>query len=402
MTRRERVMRALNFESTDRVPLDLGGMNSTGISCFAYPDLVHFLGLPPRRPRVHDTGQMLALPDADVLDALDCDVATVHLDVNNAFAQDDLWKPYDFGGRLAARVLHPENFSVEADGTIVQGQSTMPPAAHVFEHEHGGQLFSLSGEIPKPDLKQLEKDFEARRLRDADIQRIKEQCQRARESTDRAILFNGPGASIGIANFSGIAMFPMLCLTEPNFVQDLHGAVTERMAGEIEKLVVEIHPYIDLYMLSSDDWGTQNQCIASPQTYRDLFKPFYQQLNHVLHKNAPEVKTFLHSCGAIYDLIDDIVESGFDVLNPVQWSAGEQGYQAWKDKSRNRIALWGGGLNTQATLPLGTIEKIEAEVAEVVDYMKQNGGFVFCAIHNLLAEISGEKAAAIYRAASSR
>ena len=77
MTHRERVMHALAFEETDRVPLDLAGMRSTGISAFAYPKLVEALGLPPRRPRVEDTGQMLAMPDLDVLDALGCDVVTI-------------------------------------------------------------------------------------------------------------------------------------------------------------------------------------------------------------------------------------------------------------------------------------------------------------------------------------
>jgi uroporphyrinogen decarboxylase len=125
-TSRERVLRALNFQPTDRVPRDLGGMRSTGISAFAYPRLIAALGLPPRLPRVEDTGQMLAMPDLDVLDALGCDVVSVLDNASNAFEQPGLWHPYDFNGRLPGRVRNPAAFSTEPDGTILQGRSRMP------------------------------------------------------------------------------------------------------------------------------------------------------------------------------------------------------------------------------------------------------------------------------------
>ena len=400
MTRRERVLAALGFRETDRVPMDLGGMDSSGVSCFAYPGLVAALGLPPRLPRVHDTGQMLALPDLDVLDALDCDVATVRLDLTNAYPQDGLWHPYDFNGRLPARVRYPEKFAVREDGTIFQGDRTMPPAAHVFEQEHGGQPFSLDGDIPKPDIAAVAAAMDKNRLRDRDIQRVKEHCARARDTTDRAILFGGPPCPIGIGSYTGIALFPVLCLTEPDYVAELHDTVTTLHTAEIAELLDAIHPYIDIYHVTSDDWGTQTHCIASPQTYRDLFRPYYRRINETIHQTAPELKTFLHTCGAVFDLLDDFIESGFDAINPVQWPAGELGYRAWKDKTRGRIALWGGGVQTQSTLPLGSIGEIEREVAEVVAYLRQDGGYVFAAIHNLLAEIPGDKIAAMYRIAA--
>lgn len=401
MTHRERVLKTLNFEETDRVPMDLGGMDSTGVSCFAYSSLVAALGLPPRLPRVHDTGQMLAFPDVDVLDALECDVATVRLEITNAYPQDDIWHPYDFGGRLPALVRNPANFSTRPDGTVAQGESTMPPASHVFEREHGGQPVELSGEIPRPDLKAIKAGCANSRLGDDAIRRIREHCRRARESTDRAILFGGIGCPIGIGGFTGIAMFPMLCLTEPDFVTELHETVTAPALEQMGALLTEIHPYIDLYHISSDDWGTQTNCVASPQVYRDLFQPFYRRANDLVHRIAPKTKTFLHCCGAVYDLLDDFVDTGFDALNPVQWTAGGHRYEEWKDKARGRITLWGGGVHTQATLPLGSVEEVKREVAEIVPYMKKDGGFVFAAIHNLLAEIPGEKIAALYRTAAS-
>ena len=402
MTGRERVLKALNFEETSRVPMDLDGMASTGISCFAYPDLVRMLGLPLRPPRVYDTGQMLALPEKDVLDALHTDVVKVGMDITNAYNQPELWHPYDFNGRLPALVRDPAMFRTEADGTIVQPAhgAKMPPTSHVFESEHGGQPLLLDGDLPKPDLQAIRSQCERDRPGDEDIRRVKEHCRRARESTDRAILFNGPGANIGIASYGGLAVFPLLCLTEPDFVHELHELITGYAAERIEAYLNEIHPYIDVYLVGSDDWGTQTQTLASPETYKTLFLPYYRRINDLIHRRGPEVKTFLHSCGAIYDLIDLVIESGFDVLNPVQWTAGGHSYKEWKDRARGRIALWGGGVNTQKTLPLGSIEDIERETAEVVRYMRQDGGYVFCAIHNLLAEIPGDKVIALYRAAA--
>lgn len=400
MTSRERVMKALAFQETDRVPMDLGGMPSTCISCFAYPRLVESLGLPPRLPRVYDTGQMLALPETDVLDALGIDVITVSMDTTNAFDQPELWKPYDFNGRLPARVRNPQAFRALEDGTILQNEhSKMPPASHVFESEHGGQPLSLSGDIPKPDLNQLKKD-QAWRYTDEQIRAAKDLCRRVRESTDRAIMFCGPQAGISIGGFYGIGIFPLLCLMEPNYVCELHEVIMKNTCERIEPLLAEIHPYFDVYQCSSDDWGTQSQPFASPQVFEQLFLPYYRRFTDTIHHAAPNIKAFLHTCGAVYDLLDLFVESGFDVVNPVQWTAGGRSFKEWKDKSRNRIALWGGGINTQVTLPLGTVEDVEREVAEVVAYMQKDGGFVFCAIHNILAEIPPENVVAMYRAAA--
>ncbi len=402
LTKRERVLKALSFEETDRVPMDLSGMLSTSISCFAYPGLVKALGLPERRVRVYDTGQMLALPDLDVLDALGCDVVTVFMDATNAFDQPELWHPYNFNGRLDALVLNPAMFQTLPGGTILQPEQgrSMPPASHVFESEHAGQILELSGDIPKPDLKEIKDRLANNPLRDDEIKRVAAMCRRVRESSDRAVFFNGIGAGIGIASFTGIAMFPMLCLTEPDFVLELHELVVSDAIQRLEALLPEIKDYIDITNCSSDDWGTQNSTVAAPQVYRDLFLPFYRRFTDAMHRAAPNVKTFFHSCGAIYDIIDLIIDSGFDVLNPVQWTAGGHSYQEWKDKARNRIALWGGGVHTQETLPLGTPDQVAREVEQIVRYMKQDGGFVFCAIHNILAEIAPENVLAMYRAAA--
>lgn len=402
MTGRERILNACEFKPTDRVPMDLGGMLSTSISCFAYPKLVAALGLPPRRPRICDTGQMLALPDLDVLDALGCDCVTVLGDITNAFEQDEKWHNYDFNGRLDACVCNPAAFSVLADGTISQnsGDSLMPPESFVFTSPHAGQQIHLGGDIPRPDLDEMARQLDANPIPEEHVRAVADVCRRARESSERAVFFNGPGANLGIAGFGGIAVFPVLCLIDPEFVEDLHELVIQHAIRRMEAYLREIGPYIDVYMCCSDDWGTQSQTIAPPHVYERLFLPYYRRVTDAVHRVAPNVKTFLHSCGAVYDIIDMVVESGFDILNPVQWTAGGHSYREWKDKARGRIALWGGGVNTQATLPLGFVADVEREVKEIVAYMSDGSGYVFNGIHNILAEIAPEKVIAMYRAAA--
>ena len=400
-TSRERVLQALSFQTPDRVPRDLGGMLSSSISAFAYPKLVAALNLPYRLPRVYDTYQMLAMPDLDVLDALNIDVVTVLGKITNAYDQPDYWHPYDYNGRLPALVRDPDGYSLEAGGTIIRGQTRMPPTSFVFDDPHGGQPFTLD-DYPKWDLDNYRQYLSVSEPKDEEIIALRDVCRRARESSDRAIFFNHGSltADICIHGHGGIAVFPVICVTEPDYVTELHQIAMEQALKNIRLLLPEIKPYVDIVWLASDDWGTQKNTIASPKVFRELFLPYRRQINDECHKIAPQVKTFLHSCGAIYNILDLIIESGFDILNPVQWPAGGHSYQDWKDKARNRITFWGGGVNAQHTLPLGSVQDVAAEVKEVVSYMGQDGGYVFCNIHNILAEIPPEKVIAMYKAAA--
>lgn len=403
MTPRERVLKALNFQEVHPVPKDLGAMKSTGISAFAYPKLVEALGLPPRLPRVHDTGQMLALPDLDVLDALGCDVVTIDGGVTNAFDEPEKWREYDFNGRLPALVQYPQAFENRPDGSIVQwGNTVMPPTSYVFNAEHSGQpLLDLDAPLPLLDLKQYEQDLNRRRVTDEQVKATADLARRVRASTDRAVFFTDwCSAGIGIGNFCGIGIFPIICKLEPQYVHDLHGITIEHAIYNVRAVLPEVRGNVDIIMTTADDWGTQNTLIASPNTYRELFLPYYRRLNDEIHRLIPGVKIFMHNCGAIYDLLDLVVESGFDIVNPIQWPAGGHSYSEWKDRLRNRAAMWGGGLDTQHTLSLGSVEDVERQVREVVAYCSKDGGYVFNNIHNLLAEVPPQKIIAMYRAAS--
>ncbi len=403
MTPRDRVLRALAFERTDRVPCDLGAMRSTGISAFAYPKLVEALGLPPRRPRVHDTEQMLALPDRDVLDALGCDVVTIDGGVTNAFDEPEKWHDYDFAGRLPARVLDPTAFQALSDGSIVQGGGTrrMPATSFVFDVEHGGQpLLGFDQPLPLLDLRQYARDLQAQEPTGEQIRRAATLARRVRDATDRAVFMaDYCYAGLGIGAHGGIGIFPVICKLEPDYVHEYHEITIEHALRTIRAVLPELRGCVDVAITTTDDWGTQQSLIASPQTYRTLFMPYYRRFNEEVHRLLPGVKVFIHTCGAIYGILDMLVESGFDIINPVQWPAGGHSYRDWKDALRGKATMWGGGVNAQATLALGTTTQVTEEVTDVVRYCREDGGYVFNSIHNLLAEVPAERVVAMYRAA---
>ncbi len=403
MTSRERVLAALNFQPVDRVPRDLGGMRSTGVSAFSYQALRAALHLPVKPTRVHDTLQMLALPHVDVLDALGCDVVIVEGDgLTNAYEPSGEWHPYSFNGRIpGAQVRNPTDYRTLADGTITQGENTrMPRGAFVFNDEHAGQPLILDGDLPRPDLREVRAALERGLLRDDQIRSLRDTCRRVRESTDRAVFFWGQlSMGLCIHGYGGLAVFPVLCLEDPDFVHELHDLHLEYTLRNARALLPEIRDYIDIIGTDADDWGNQGSLMASPATFRELFLPYRQRHNAELHRLAPHAKTFLHSCGALYEILDLIVASGTDILNPVQWPAGGHSPAQWKEKVRGRMALWGGGVDSQHTLPLGSVEEIRREVARNVGILGDGGGYMFANIHNLLADIPPAKIMAMYRAA---
>jgi uroporphyrinogen decarboxylase len=409
MTSRERVAATLNFEPVDRISRDLSGMRSTGISCFAYPGLVEVLGLPYRKPLVYDLGQMLALPEIDVLDALDCDVVALEIDndlcLTNAFAEANRWSDYDFNSRLPARVLSTQNnFKLLGDGTIVQTDwnISMVSRSYVFDADHGGQSIDFSAELPLLDLSEYRVQMQGQLLTDDQIRAITAYVRRTREATDRAILVAGSTmmTQLGIGAHGGLGVFPMICMTEPDYVHEYHSISTEVITKNIEMLLPEIAADVDIVLTGGGDWGTQETTFGSPKLFKNLFAPYMRELNDAVHRTDGRLKTFIHSCGAVYELLDSFIDDcSIDVINPVQWTAGGRGYKAWKDKVRGRATLWGGGMDAQKTLPFGSVDEVEALAEEVGEYYAEDGGFVFANIHNILAEIPAEKVVAMFDAA---
>ena len=134
--------------------------------------------------------------------------------------------------------------------------------------------------------------------------------------------------------------------------------------------------------MSGTDFGMQTSSFISPKSYRELYMPFHKQVNGWIHKHTPW-KTFIHTCGSVWNLIESFIEAGFDIMNPVQCSAARMDPQALKDVFGDRITFWGGAVDTQRTLPFGTPGDVRREVRKRIQAFGPGGGFIFNAIHNV-------------------
>ena len=162
----------------------------------------------------------------------------------------------------------------------------------------------------------------------------------------------------------------------------------------LERFLGLVGDSIDI-ILFGDDLGMDNGPLMSPQTYRDIFKPRHAALNAYVHERS-SMKTFLHSCGSLYALLPDIVETGVDILNPVQISVPGMDAQKLKRTWGREIVFWGGGIDAQHVLPFASPDDVRRAVCQNVETFKPGGGYVFNNVHNIQAGVPPENIVAMY------
>lgn len=181
--------------------------------------------------------------------------------------------------------------------------------------------------------------------------------------------------------------------------QDYVYAVFDRQCeialDNLAKIYEVIGNRITVILVSATDFGMQKGLLVSPKTYRELFMPFHIRVNNWIHTHTTW-KTFIHSCGSVISLIDDFIEAGFDILNPVQCSAALMDPRELKARFGERVAFWGGGVDTQYTLPTGSPEEVRAQVRERINIFGPGGGYVFNTIHNVQPKSPIENVLAMY------
>jgi uroporphyrinogen-III decarboxylase len=189
-----------------------------------------------------------------------------------------------------------------------------------------------------------------------------------------------------------------MCLTlRPDFISKVFEKQCEVALANIEKIYKVVKNRVQVVCVSGTDFGAQHGPIMSREAYRKLFKPYHKRVNSWIHEHT-EWKTFIHSCGSVEVFIKDFIEAGFDILNPVQTSAANMDPRLLKEKYGERIAFWGGGVDTQRTLPFGTPEQVEEQVRERIKIFGKGGGFVFSTVHNVQARVPIQNVIAMYNA----
>lgn len=411
-TSRERITQTLNHQVPDRTPLDLGGSVVTGMHVSSVYRLRQALRLdPPGTPvKVIEPYQMLGEIQLDLVEALGADVVPLASTKTFFGFRNEDWKPWTtFDG---TPVLVPGGFNTEPEpnGDILmypEGDKSAPPSGRM---PRNGWYFDTIVRQPPIDEEHLNLEDNLEEfgpISDAELNYFKTEAERLYHQTDKAILANFGGTSFG-----DIALVPAPWLKYPRGIRDIEEwyistatrrdyvyRIFERQCeialANLERLYAAVGDKVSVIFVSGTDFGTQQGPFISAKTYRELYAPFHRQVNAWVHAHTPW-KTFIHSCGSVISLIEDFIEAGFDILNPVQTSAAGMDPAELKRRFGDRLVFWGGGVDTQRTLPFGTPDEVRRQVRERITIFGAGGGFVFNTVHNVQANVPVENLLAMY------
>jgi hypothetical protein len=412
MGSRERVSLALQHQEADRVPLDLGGGPVTGMHVDGVYLLRQALGLdPPGKPvKVIEPFQMLGEIELDLVEALGVDVVRLE-GLTTVFGfKNEGWKPWTtFAG---TPVLVPAGFNLEPEpnGDMVlypRGDRSVLPSGRMPK---GGFYFDTI--VRQPSIDECRLKFEDNLeefgpISDEELNHLGREAARLHTHTDKAILGNFGGIDIGNAalitgaslkNPKGIRSFEewfVSTVTRREFLRQVYNRQCDIALSNLEKIYKVVGGRVAAVLVAGMDFGMQTGPLVSPEIYRDLYAPVHRRVNDWIHRNTPW-KTFIHSCGSVRAFLEDFIAAGFDVLNPVQCSAAHMDPGELKRDFGDRLTFWGGGVDTQQTLPFGTPEEVQREVQERIRIFGRGGGFVFSTTHNIQARVPIENVLAMY------
>jgi len=406
MTSRERVLAAINHVEPDRIPVDLGGHRSSGIAAIAYHQLRKHLGLPNKAVRIYDMVQQLAIIDDDVLDLFGVDV----IEMGRGFLLDDGdWKPWILPDGTPCEIPYYTNLELRGEDWFILDKEglemgVLKKGSLYFEQT----LFPLMDRgIENDDFEDLE-EMLGKQIWSAvvhpgahlemDEQGLIEMGLRAkklREKSDRAIvgLFGGNMFEIPQMLYR-MDHYLLATGMYPDKVLELSEKLYQVHLKNLEKWIGAVGPYIDV-VLFGDDLGGQQGPLISPEAYREYYKPYHEKL-WGRAKELADVKVQLHCCGGIYELLNDLIEAGLDMVNPVQISCRGMDPKQLKAEFGERITFWGGGCDTQRILPLSKPDEISKHVQELSSIFSPGGGFVFQQVHNILANVPPENVVAMF------
>ena len=416
MDSRERVELALNHKQGDLVPLDLGASAVTGMHVSSVYLLRQALGLdePSAPVKVVEPYQMLGEIAPDLIDALGVDVVGLGGRATLFGFRNEGWKPWQtFDG---TPVLVPEGFHTapEANGDILMYPRGDRSAAPSGRMPNGGYYFDAVIRQPPVDDDKLNVEDNLEEfgpIAEDDLEHFRREAERLHTETDKAVLANFGGTAFG-----DIALVPGMWLKDPKGIRDVEEWYVSTVArrdhvwkiferqceialANLAKIHEAVGERVSAVFLTGTDFGTQRGPFISPKAYRDLYQPFHKAVNDWVHRHTAW-KTFIHTCGSVWALIEDFLDAGFDVLNPVQCSAADMDPQRLKDTFGDRLVFWGGGVDTQKTLPFGSPDDVRNEVRDRIRTFAPGGGFIFNTVHNVQAGTPRENLTALYDAFS--
>ncbi len=408
MNSKERVFTSLNHQSPDKIPVDFGGTNVTGIHASCVAALRDYYGLEKKMVTVHNPSQMLGWIDEDLREIIGIDVEPVFpFKVGYGFRNEN-WKPFRMPDGLEVLVAGDFNTTTDEEGSIYvypQGDTSVPPCAKMPGDGYFFDNIIRQEPIEKDKLDPKNNLEECKPISDLDLDEFEKGVKEA-DQTGRAVIVSFGGTGLGdIARVPGpslkhpkgirdITEWYMSIASRPDYLHAVFSEQTNIALANLEKIAQRVGDIELINVICGTDFGTQNSSFCSVKTFRNLWKPYYEKINSWIHQNT-QWKTFKHSCGSVEKFLNDFIDCGFDIFNPVQCSAANMDPQHLKDTYGGRLVFWGGVVGTQQTLPFGTPQEVREEVLQRCEIFSKNGGFVINTVHNIQARTPVENIVAM-------
>ena len=369
-THRERVLRAVSLQEPDRVPMDLGSHLNSSIHKIAYENLKNHMGLLTGCPMTLKSKMMQdVMVDDEILDALDIDVRGVYCggpdDAGPGEQPDGTW--IDEWGVIRAKPEKGYYYDV------------IPPAP-------------LAGDITISDIV----NYPWPNPDDPGITReLKRQVKHWRSTTDCALVLNLHSPFVHQTQYlRGFEDWYTDLAGNTKIAQALFDACMEVRMGYARNILREVGSDVDI-VVTADDMGTQQSLQFSPRTYRQLFKP-RQARYFDLIRSMTDASLLFHSCGSVYPILNDLIEIGVQILNPVQTRAADMDPVTLKREFGDRLAFWG-GIDIQQVLPFGSPDDVRADVTHLFETLGAGGGWVLCPSHDIQPEVPPGNIVTLYK-----
>ena len=405
MNSRERVLAAVNYQTPDRVPIDLSAMGASGINAAVYDQMKKRMGI-DTPTKIQGTMMILAEVEMDMVERLHVDV--LPLDASNAawLAQraDEGVKRRLFCG-LDVYFQPGTDIRVDdSDGSwLLHGAdgeafARMPKDGYYFDF----LTTTMGAGRIEPDAFQP-----SRTVPDEKLEAMARRAKQLYDGTDKALL--GWGASISFIGLSALLSdnitqgsldeWLVMLMTEKETAHEMMGRMTDAAIEQTKLYHQAVGDRCFAWGVASDDAGTQRGEFIAPELFEEMMKPHYKRFCDWVHTNT-NWKTYLHSCGSVARYIPHWIDAGIDILNPVQISANGMDPAGLREQFGDKLVFWGGGCDTQEVLPHGTPEQVREHVRQNLDaFDAHNGGFVFTQVHNIQQDVPVENVEAMLAAA---
>jgi uroporphyrinogen decarboxylase len=376
MTSRQRMLRALDHQIPDRVPIDLGG-NQTGIHKFAYQALVKHLGLD--EPLViMDAVQQLAQPSEAVLQRF-------HVDTRYIAAG----AAADFKGRIEKRTRNGRLWHDLTDefGIPWSMPDDQPYYMDISHHPLATATIDDIRQYPFP-----KGDDPGRFVG------LRQRAEELRRETPYAVVSGISGVVYEICWYMrGLEQWFMDLLSQPEFCEALLDQTLKFWMDWFRVFLDEVGDLVDVIMIG-DDLAGQKGPLFRPDVYRQIVQPRHRQLVKYI-RSRTQAKIWYHTCGACTSYIPDLICNGIDILNPVQISATGMNPATLKPQFGRQLTFGGGAIDAQHVLPTASPERVREDVRRNLELWKPGGGYVFNNVHNIQAGVPPENVVALYDAA---